>query len=118
MAINSNGDKNMTKVDSYTLQEGQKIVCRIEATKEVSFAIDGSVVLRSTQLNLLDKDLKNIKFVVLNHYPSNKLKLNWIKSTSNVGLKTDVPEQPIFKNSKGEILVKNKTFPDIGDEFG
>jgi len=57
----------MTKVDSYTLLEGQKIVCRIEACNQISFSIDNNVVLTSTNLNVLEPNLKNIKFAVLNY---------------------------------------------------
>jgi len=118
LAINGTGDANMTKADSYSLLEGQKIVCRIEACKEVSFSIDNNVVLTSSLLNVLDVNLKNIKFAVLNYYPSNAVKLNWVKSTNAIGSKNDVPDTPIFKNSKGEVLLHNQNFPDIGDEFG
>lgn len=118
LAINGNGDTNMTKVDSYTLLEGQKIVCRIEACNQISFSIDNNVVLTSTNLNVLEPNLKNIKFAVLNYQPSNSVKINWIKTTNLIGTRNEVPDTPIFKNSKGEVLVHNQTFPDIGDEFG
>lgn len=109
LGINVTNNNNMVKVVDYVLANDQKIECKIDSGKEITFKVDGQLVLKSAKLDVLDPNLKNIKLAIFNYYPENQIKINWIKTTNSIGLKSkDIPETPIFKNKLGEILVKTK----------
>mmetsp|Transcript_69552 Transcript_69552/g.149914 ORF Transcript_69552/g.149914 Transcript_69552/m.149914 type:complete len:120 (+) Transcript_69552:1858-2217(+) len=113
LGINLSDPSNMTVLSTYTLCVGQKVECRIVAGQEVTFKVDGKLVLKSTKLNIIDADLKNIKFGILNYYKDNVVKVNTIKSSSKLGMSSkDLPSEPWFFNTKGDHLEKNFKYPE------
>lgn len=60
----NNNDALLNKCNPYSLCKGNKIECRIECGKEISFKVDNQLVLKTDNLSIFDKNVENGKLNV------------------------------------------------------